>query len=75
MVPCIEHSGKITGYSVQYNGDGSTQNISVSKSDTTMVTIPNLESSAAYSIQIAAVNSAGTGLYSDALHTPTAGVK
>ena len=65
MVPCIHCNGDITGYSVQYTGGGSTQTMSVSGGYVTEATITGLESSTTYSIQVAAVNSGGTGVYSD----------
>ena len=66
-VDCIHRNGDITGYSVQYGvvGSGSTQTTSVSGSSVTEATISSLMSSITYSIQVAAVNSAGTGPYSD----------
>ena len=70
MVPCIHRNGDITGYSVQYTGGGSTQTMSA---DTLMVTIRELMSSTEYSIQVAAVNSAGTGVYSTADIQQTSG--
>ena len=66
-VPCIHQNGAITGYSVQYGvvGSGSTQTMTVSGASTTQTTISGLNPSTTYSIHIAAVNSAGTGVYSD----------
>ena len=66
-VDCIHHNGDITGYSVQYGvqGSGSTQTRDVSGGDTRQTTIPGLNPSTNYSIQVAAVNSAGIGIYSD----------
>ena len=66
-VDCIHHNGDITGYSVRYGvqGSGSTQTRDVSGSDTRHTTIPGLNPSTTYSIQVAAVNSAGIGVYSD----------
>ena len=66
-VNCIHHNGDITGYSVQYGvqGSGSTQTRDVSGGDTRHTTIPALNPSTTYSIQVAAVNSAGIGVYSD----------
>ena len=65
MVPCIHRNGDITGYSVQYGIQGqSTQTMSVdSKGGSYEIT--GLQSSTTYSIQVAAMNSAGTGDYSD----------
>ena len=69
-VPCIDQNGDITGYSVQYGvmGSGDTMAMSVGRANTTETTIGDLMSSTTYSIQVAAVNSEGTGVYSD---TPT----
>ena len=65
-VDCIHRNGDITGYSVQYGvvGSGSTQTMSVSGGSITETTISSLMSSTTYSIQVAAVNCAGTGVYS-----------
>ena len=65
-VDCIHHNGDITGYSVRYGvqGSGSTQTRNVSGGDTRQTTIPGLNPSTNYSIQVAAVNSAGIGVYS-----------
>ena len=73
-VDCIHRNGDITGYSVRYGvqGSGSTQTVSVSGSGATMTTISELESSTNYSIQVAAVNSAGTGVYSPIIMKETA---
>ena len=67
VVDCIHRNGDITGYSVQYGvvGSGSTETVSVSGSSVTEATISSLMLSTNYTIQVAAVNSAGTGVYSD----------
>ena len=66
-MPCIHQNGDITGYSVQYEvmGSGNTQTMPVSGAGTTQTTISGLTPSTTYSIGVAAVNSAGTGVYSD----------
>ena len=65
-VNCTDRNGDITGYSVQYTGGGSTQTISVSgDSSGGMVTISGLSPITMYLVQVAAVNSAGTGVYSE----------
>ena len=76
-VPCIHQNGVITGYSVQYGvmGSGDTpQTMAVDGADTTQTTIGDLMSSTTYSIQVAAVNSEGTGVYSDPITATTKGV-
>ena len=66
-VDCIHHNGDITGYSLRYGvqGSGSTQTRDVSGGSVTEATISSLMPSTTYSIQVAAVNSAGIGVYSD----------
>ena len=68
-VDCIHRNGDITGYSVRYGVQGSvsTQTVSVSGGGATMTTVSGLESSTTYSIEVAAVNSAGIGVYSTPL--------
>ena len=72
-VDCIHRNGDITGYSVQYGvqGSGSTQTESISGGGTTEATISELTPSTSYVIDIAAVNSAGTGVYSEPLTVET----
>ena len=64
-VDCIHHNGDITGYLVRYGvqGSGSTQINDDIGGEVTQTIISGLESSTTYSIQVAAVNSAGTGVY------------
>ena len=66
-VPCIHQNGAIIGYSVQYGviGSGDTQTVTVYGATVNEATITGLNPSTAYSIQVAAINGAGTGLYSD----------
>ena len=73
-VPCIHRNGDITGYSVQYGvvGSESIQTMSVSGDN---ATISNLASSTKYILQVAAMNDAGTGEYSDPVTTNTDGMK
>ena len=72
-VPCIHRNGNITGYSVQYGvlGSGSILVISVSGGSVTQLTISSLISSTFYSIQVAAVNSEGTGISSELVFIET----
>ena len=67
MVPCIHHNGDITGYSVRYGIQGeSTQTMSApGDSSGGSYEITGLQSSTTYSIEVAAINSAGTGEYSE----------
>ena len=74
-VDCIHRNGNITGYSVRYGvqGSGSKQTESVSGGATTEATISGLAAGTNYSIEVAAVNSAGTGVYSNLLPVLTSG--
>ena len=76
-VDCIHRNGDITGYSVQYGevGSGSTQTMPVSGGSSTEATIFGLMPSTIYSIQMAAVNDAGTGLYSSSVTGDTGGME
>ena len=66
-VPCIHQNGDITGYSVQYEvmGSGNTQTMNVTGAGVTEATLSNLTASTTYSVQVAAVNSAGTGVFNN----------
>ena len=59
-------------YSAQ--GSGSKKNLKVSGDATTEATISGLNSSTNYSTEVAAVNSAGIGMYSTAIFTITEGI-
>ena len=63
---CIHRNGDITDYSVRYGvqGSGITQTMSVSVGDTREATISGLDSDTTYSIEVAAFNNFGFGLYS-----------
>ena len=75
-VDCIHRNGDITGYSVRYGvvESGSTQTTNVSGASVTETTISTLMPSTTYSIEVAAVNSAGTGSYSSTMHQLIAGM-
>ena len=76
-VPCIHQNGDITGYSVQYEvmGSGNTH-IEIVSGDSSggMTTISGLTPSTNYSIEVAAVNSAGTGVYIETIAARTEGI-
>ena len=55
-------------------GSGSTQTVSVSGGSVTEAIISDLMSSTTYSIQVAAVNSINTGVYSDPTSQLTLGI-
>ena len=74
-VDCIHHNGDITGYTVRYGvqGNGSTQTVNVSGGEATQTIISGLTPSTNYSIEVAAVNSVGTGVYSNLIFHLTQG--
>ena len=55
-------------------GNGSTQALNISGGETTQAVISELIPSTNYSIEVAAVNSAGTGLYSNVSFQLTRGI-
>ena len=67
-VPCEHRNGDIMGYSIKYGVMGSlTETVmNITGADVTDATIFNLMLSTNYSIQFAAVNNAGTGVFSSA---------
>ena len=73
-VDCIHRNGDITGYSVRYGVQGSgegdrTVEIASGDSSGGMYQISGLSSATVYTIEVAAVNNAGTGVYSDPINT------
>ena len=71
LVPCEHIKGDIiTGYSVRYGEMGPNMTdmsvLNIAGASVTEATISNLTLSTNYSIQVAAVNSAGTGVFSSA---------
>ena len=74
-VDCIHRNGDITGYTVRYRVqvNGSTQSVSVSGGGSTQTIIFGLIPSTNYSIEVAAVNSVGTGVYSNVIFQLTRG--
>ena len=74
-VDCIHRNGDTTGYSVLYGvqGNVSPQTMSVTGGDTNETTISGLNSATNYSIEVAAVNGAGTGDYSNSTSAITFG--
>ena len=69
-VDCIHRNGDITGYSVRYG----VQPEIVSGGGASQTTISGLTPSTEYSIDVAAVNSAGTGDYSNVIMQLTQGI-
>ena len=76
-VDCIDRNGDITGYSVRYGVQGTaegdrTVKMATGDSSGGMYTISGLSAATVYTVEVAAVNSAGTGVYSEPI-TVTAG--
>ena len=74
-VVCIHRNGKITDYIVQYGvyENAATQNMSISGGATNRTTISGLNFATNYSIEVAAVNRAGIGVFSAPLIVTTQG--
>ena len=75
-VDCIHRNGDITGYSVQYGVPGRFEGDEIvlmvsGDSSGGMHVISGLRASTTYTIEVAAVNSAGTGEYSDTITVHT----
>ena len=72
-VNCSYQNGNITGYLLKYGEVGSDrqQTINASRAEKSEITITDLKLATNYSIQIAAVNNAGTGMYSDVVFVKT----
>ena len=67
-VECIHHNGDITGYIIQYRENGSelTESLNISVNSTEREeTLSGLSTAILYVIQVAAVNRAGVGPYSE----------
>ena len=77
-VNCIHHNGDITDYSVRYRVQGTaegdrTVKMATGDSSGGMYTISGLSAATVYTVEVAAVNSVGTGVYSDLLTSLTSG--
>ena len=75
-VDCIQSNGNVTGYSVRVEavGSGYRDTVNVSGSNTTSVRLTGLSPSTAYTIEVAAVNGAGVGAYSNPTNQSTFGI-
>ena len=61
-VPCLHRNGEITGYIVEAITSGEVvRTVNVNDSDARRATVTGLNSSTQYTVQVAAVNSAGAG--------------
>ena len=66
-VACIDRNGDITGYSIRVNGEND-MNVTLREA-----TISGLSPSTVYTVSVAAINSMGTGPYSDVIMVETLG--
>ena len=69
VVPCEGQNGDISGYSVKYGAlvEGENKTVmNITDFGVTEITIFNLMKSTFYSFQVAAINSAGRGMFSNA---------
>ena len=73
-VACIDRNGNITGYSVRYGVQGSAVGNKTVGHSVAEATISGLTPSTEYTLEVAAVNSAGIGVYSNPRHQLTLGV-
>ena len=66
-VPCIQHNGDITGYSVRYGvlGNGGMETPTMVGSDILMTNLMGLVPDTSYLVQVAGVNRQGVGEYGE----------
>ena len=71
---CRDRNGEITGYRAQAVRNGMVEGTDASVgSDARQATISGLSPSTVYTVQVAAVNGAGTGPYSSGISVTTSG--
>ena len=64
-VSCLDRNGEITSYRAQAVRNGMVEGTASVSGDARQATISGLSPSTSYTVQVAAVNGAGTGPYSD----------
>ena len=63
---CAQRNGIIASYVIQYNNiNGSSQKEVIANAESTSIVINDLNRLSLYSISIAAINSIGTGVFSE----------
>ena len=72
-VPCLHRNGEITGYSAQAVKNGVVERTTNVPGAAREATITGLSPSTQYTVQVAAVNDAGTGPYSTGISIRTSG--
>ena len=70
---CLDRNGEITGYRAQAVGNGMVEGIASVGGDARQATISGLSPSTQYTVQVAAMNAAGTGPYSSGISVRTSG--
>ena len=75
-IDCVHHNGDLTGYIVRHGVQQSadrTVEMATGDSSGGMYTISRLSAATEYTVEVAAVNSAGVGVYSDPIVAMTDG--
>ena len=73
-VPCIDRNGEITGYIVEARISGTLiRTVNVNDGSAREATVSGLNPTTAYTVTVAAVNSADSGSFSDGISITTAG--
>ena len=72
-MPCLDRNGEITGYRAQAVRNGKVEGTANVGGGTRQATISALSPSTWYTVQVAAVNGAGTGPYSFGISVRTSG--
>jgi hypothetical protein len=72
-VPCLDRNGEITGYRAHAVRSGMVEGTASVGGDVRQATISGLSPSTVYTVQVAAVNGAGTGQYSSGISVRTSG--
>ena len=71
IVPCPDQRGPITGYRLRYSNGTSILAIEGNEQNDRQLMLTGLTPFTSYSVQVAAVNTGGTGPYSTALTVDT----
>ena len=70
---CLDRNGEITGYRAQAVRNGMAEGIASVGGNVREATLSGLSPSTSYTVQVAAVNGAGTGPYSFGISVRTSG--
>ena len=70
---CLDRNGEITGYRVQAVRNGMVEGTASVSGGARQVTISGLSPSTLYTVQVAAMNGAGSGPYSSGISVRTSG--